>query len=247
MHHSHNDIGYTDVQPEVEKKQWENLDRAIAIADSTKDFPPGSRMKWCTEVMWAVESYYDKASPEKKAAFREAVKTGRLELNGLFANELTSLCGPEELDRLLEAGRRISGECGVNLTSAMITDIPGWSWAIVPALANSGVKYFSIGTNRGDRIGNILEAWGDKPFYWVSPSGEEKVLCWIHGEGYSLFHTGLAYTSIRKRLQEDLVFGYMAKLAEKKYPYEEVMLRYNIGSDNGPVDETLPQAVQGME
>jgi alpha-mannosidase len=244
LHHSHNDIGYTDVQPEVEKKQWANLDNAIRIAGDTKDFPPGSQLKWCTEVMWAVESYYDKASPEKKDAFQEAVKTGRIELNGLFANELTSLCGPEELDRLLEAGRRITRECGVNLTSAMITDIPGWTWAIVPALANSGVKYFSIGTNRGHRIGNILEAWGDRPFYWVSPSAEEKVLCWIHGEGYSLFHTGLAYSSIRKRLQEDLIFNYLAELSEKNYPYEEVMLRYNIGSDNGPVDETLPQAVK---
>ena len=244
LHHSHHDIGYTDVQPEVEKKQWENLDRAIEIADQTKDNPPGSQLKWCSEVMWAVESYYDTASPEKKQAFREAVKSGRIELNGLFANELVSLCGPEELDRLLEAGRRMARECGVNLTTAMITDIPGWSWALVPALANSGVKYLSLGTNRGHRIGNILEVWGDKPFYWISPSGEEKVLCWIHGEGYSLFHTGLAYNTIRKRLQEDLVFGYMKELAESNYPYEEVMLRYNIGSDNGPVDETLPQSVK---
>lgn len=244
LHHSHNDIGYTDVQTEVEKKQWENLERAIAISDSTKNYPAGSRLKWCCEVIWAVESYYDKADPEKKEAFREAVRSGRIELNGLFANELVSLCGPEELDRLLEAGRRISRECGRDLTTAMITDIPGWSWALVTALGNSGVKYLSLGTNRGHRTGNILEAWGDKPFYWVSPSGEEKVLCWIHGEGYSLFHTGLAYSSIRKRLQEDLVFSYLNKLSENNYPYEEVMLRYNIGSDNGPVDETLPDAVK---
>jgi hypothetical protein len=244
LHHSHHDIGYTHVQPEVEKMQWANLDRAVALSDSTKDYPPGSQMKWCSEVMWAVESYYDKASPEKKQAFRDAVKSGRIELNGLFANELVSLCGPEELDRLLEPGRRIARECGVGLTTAMITDIPGWSWALVPALANSGVKYLSLGTNRGHRIGDILEVWGDKPFYWVSPSGEEKVLCWIHGEGYSLFHTGLAYSKIRRRLQEDLIFGYMNKLSAENYPYSEVMLRYNIGSDNGPVDETLPQAVK---
>jgi hypothetical protein len=244
LHHSHNDIGYTHVQPEVEKMQWDNLEKAVEMANLTKDFPAGAQMKWCTEVMWAVESYYKSASPEKKAAFTEAVRSGRIELNGLFANELVSLCGPEELDRLLEAGRRIARECGIDLTSAMITDIPGWSWALVPALASSGVKYLSLGTNRGHRIGDIIETWGDKPFYWVSPSGEEKVLCWIHGEGYSLFHTGLAYSAIRKRLQEDLIFGYMNTLARDHYPYPEVMLRYNIGSDNGPVDETLPQAVK---
>jgi len=244
LHHSHNDIGYTHVQPEVEKMQWKNLETAINLAESTRDYPEGARFKWCTEVMWAVESWYDSASPDKRQAFTEAVKSGRIELNGLFANELVSLCGPEELDRLLEAGRNLSRICNTELTSAMITDIPGWSWALVPALANSGVKYLSLGTNRGHRIGNIVDVWGDRPFYWVSPSGEEKVLTWIHEEGYSLFHTGLAYSSIRKRLQEDLIFGYLNTLVQNDYPYQEVMLRYNIGSDNGPVDETLPQTVK---
>jgi hypothetical protein len=244
LHHSHNDIGYTHVQPEVERMQWENLDRALELSELTRDYPPGAQLKWCTEVMWAAASYYEQLTPEKMTSFQEAVKQGRIELNAFYANELMGLCGPEELDRLLEDGRRIARECGVDLSSAMITDIPGWSWAIVPALARSGVKYLSLGTNRGHRIGDIIEAWGDKPFYWSSPSGEEEVLCWVHGAGYSLFHTGLAYNNIQKRLREDLVFGYLDELAQKDYPYEEVMLRYNIGSDNGPVDELLPDAVR---
>jgi len=244
LHHSHNDIGYTHVQHEVERMQWENLDRALELSERTRDYPPGAQLKWCTEVMWAVASYYDSLAPDKKASFCAAVREGRIELNALFAGELTGLCGPEELDRLLEDGRRIARDCGVELTSAMITDIPGWSWAIVPALARSGVKYLSLGTNRGHRIGDIIDALGDRPFYWSSPSGEEKVLCWVHGAGYSLFHTGLAYNSIQKRLREDLVFGYLDELSRSGYPYEEVMLRYNIGSDNGPVDELLPDAVK---
>ncbi len=244
LHHSHNDIGYTNVQPEVERMQWKNLDDALALSEKTKDYPEDARMKWCTEVMWAVDSYYEKLGPEKKAEFQKAVKAGSIELDGFYANELTGLCGAEELDQLLEAGRRISKECGVNLTSAMITDIPGWSWAIVPAMAKSGVKYLSLGTNRGHRIGDIIEKLGDKPFYWVSQTGMDSVLCWVHGAGYSLFHTGLDYKSIQKRLREDLVFGYLNELEESNYPYEEVMLRYNIGSDNGPVDMLLPDEVK---
>jgi hypothetical protein len=244
LHHSHNDIGYTHVQTEVERMQWENLDRALEISEKTSGYPEGAQLKWCTEVMWAVTSYYDSLSSGTKARFQEAVREGRIELNALFAGELTGLCGPEELDRLLDDGRRIARECGVEPSSAMITDIPGWSWAIVPALARSGVKYLSLGTNTGHRIGDIIEALGDKPFYWLSPSGREKVLCWVHGKGYSLFHTGLAYNSIDKRLREDLIFEYLHELNEKGYPYEEVMLRYNIGSDNGPVDELLPEAVK---
>jgi len=114
----------------------------------------------------------------------------------------------------------------------------------LPALALSGVKYLSLGTNSGHRIGGTIKEWGDKPFYWVSPSGEEKVLCWIHEKGYSYFHTGLDYKKIRKRLQEEMILDYMNQLAAEGYPYEMVMLRYTIGSDNGPVDDLLPDQVK---
>ena len=74
LHHSHNDIGYTHVQPEVERMQWENLDRALEISEKTADYPSGAQLKWCTEVMWAVASYYDSLSPDKKLLFFEAVR-----------------------------------------------------------------------------------------------------------------------------------------------------------------------------
>ena len=83
----------------------------------------------------------------------------------------------------------------VTADSAMITDIPSYTWSVVPALAQSGVRYFSSGpnympnlTDGGDRIGGALKAWGDKPFYWISPSGKEKILFWMAGRGYSWFH-----------------------------------------------------------
>jgi hypothetical protein len=244
LHHSHNDIGYTHVQDEVERMQWEHLRQAAELAAATKDYPEGARFKWNTEVMWAVVSYLEQADAAERLKFTEAVKNGQIELHGLYANELVSLCEAEELMNLMEPARRICRESGVPLTSAMITDIPGWSWGLVPALALSGVKYLSLGTNTGHRIGNTIRVWGDRPFYWVSPSGEEKVLCWIHEKGYSHFHTGLDYRKIQKRLHEDLVFDYLNELASRKYPYEYVMLRYTIGSDNGPVDEFLPEAVK---
>ena len=59
-----------------------------------------------------------------------------------------------------------------------MTDIPGLSWSIVHALASNGVRYFSNGPNYvagmadlGDRIGYVLKALGDKPFWWKSSSG----------------------------------------------------------------------------
>ncbi len=239
VHHSHVDIGYTHVQEEVEKLQWSYLEKAIKLAEASQDFPPGSRFKWNTEVMWAVESYLKQADKKQRAKLLEAIKKGWIELDGLFANMLTGLCSPEELFHLFDAGVNISTEAGKPLRSAMITDIPGWSWGLVAPMAQSGIKYFSAGTNTGHRIGSIIKEWGDKPFYWVSPSGEEKVMTWIHQEGYSLFHTGPGVEVQENLLSEEKIFPYLNWMQENKYPYDMTVLRYNIGSDNGPPDENL--------
>jgi alpha-mannosidase len=244
LHHSHVDIGYTHVQDEVKQIQWRNLESAVKLASESQNFPEGAKFKFNSEVMWPVETYLREQSPEKVKALREAISKGWIELDAFYANTLTELCTTEELVRLTSDSRRIASECNVKLQSAMITDIPGWSWGIVPVLAKSGVKYLSLGTNSGDRIGSTIKDWGDRPFYWVSPSGEEKILCWIHEKAYSLFHTGLKYAELKYRLDEGKIFGYMNELYANNYPYEIITLRYNIGSDNGPTDPTLSDAVK---
>lgn len=242
--HSHNDIGYTHVQEEVEAIQWQNIRDAVRYSKETVDYPEGSRFRWNGEVMWAIDSYLEQCSEKEKAEFKEAVRKGWFELDGLYANILTGICRPEELFRMMESAVRISNEFDVPLTSAMISDIPGYSWGVVTAMAQSGVRYFSIGTNTFHRIGDIIETWGDKPFYWESQSGRERVLCWIHGKGYSDFHTGLAYTKLRNKLKEQLIFDYISELENSGYPYDLVTMRYNIGSDNGPPDPFLADIVK---
>lgn len=244
IHHSHVDIGYTHVQTEVEKIQWAHLEQAVRLAEESKDYPEGARFKWNVEVMWAADSYLRNASTAKREAFIDAVRKGRIGLDGLYGNVLTGLCRSEELMRLMDAGIRAARLCGVSLESAMITDIPGYSWGLVPALAAAGVKYLDLGTNSGHRIGSILEEWADRPFYWVSPSGEEKVMCWIAGKSYAWFHTGLGYGRLEKRLREKPILDYMEELAAADYPYDMIPFRYNIGSDNGPPDLTLADTVR---
>ncbi len=243
LHHSHVDIGYTHVQKEVEEIHWKYFEEVIEYAKKSSNNPDGSHFKWNTEVMWAVDSYLEKAAPEKRAEFVNAVKKGWIGLDALYGNELTGLCNTEELVRLTESGRKISKMCGVALESAMITDVPGWTWGMVPVLAKSGVKYISMGTNFGHRIGSTIEKWGDRPFYWVSPSGEEKILCWIHEKAYSMFHSGLDMAALKNPESEKKVFQYLTELERNNYPYDIIPLRYNIGSDNGPPDPDLAQTV----
>jgi hypothetical protein len=225
------------VQTDVEKKQWEHIDKALELAKASEDNPPEARFKWLPEGLWAVDSYLRNATPEKRQQFIDAVKAGSIGLDALYGNELTALCRPEELLELTGCARRLARDYGLKIDSAMISDVPGYTWGIVPALAQSGVKYFSIGPNAGHRIGNTLSAWGDKPFYWVGPDGETKVLCWVVAKAYSWFHSG-------KLDEENKLLDYLGELQEKQFPYDFVHVRYSIGGDNGPPDPGLPDFVK---
>lgn len=236
LHHSHVDIGYTHVQTEVEQKHWQYYKQVIDLARKTADYPAGSAFKWNVEVLWAVDGFLKQASPEEIQTFIDAVKKGWIGLDALYGNELTALCRPEELINLVDYARTLRQSYGVKIDSAMITDVPGYTWGIVPVLAQSGIKYFSVGPNRGHRIGYTLSTWGDKPFYWQSPSGRQRILCWVAGEGYSFFHSG--------RLDAGRLFDYLKRLDDSKYPYDMVQLRYSIGGDNGPPDPEMSDFVR---
>lgn len=244
LHHTHLDIGYTHHQSEVEARQWSFLDQAIELGQKTREYPPEARFKWLPEGLWAVDSYLRRATPEQRDAFIKAARQRTIGLDALYGNELTALCRPEELLELTGYARRLAAQYDLTIDSAMISDVPGYTWGTIPALAWSGVKFFSIGPNRGHRIGYTLSEWGDKPFYWVSPSGKQRVLCWIHAEGYSWFHRGPFYSTDDAGVEAPAILEYLSRLQEGKYPYDIAIARYNIGGDNGPPDPNLPDFVR---
>lgn len=241
--HSHVDIGYTHVQTEVEQMQWQYLRQAIDIARNTADYPEEARFKWNSEVLWAVDSYLTGASDADRAEFLQAVRDGIIHLDALYGNQLTALCRPEELMQLLDCARRLARQHELTIDAAMISDVPGYTWGLVPALAQSGIRYLSIGPNHIHRIGTTLEQWGDRPFYWVSPSGQERVLCWMAGKAYSWFHDSRVGI-LQRDSRPDPFFDYLDELMEQEYPYELVQIRYSIGGDNGPPDQELSEFVR---
>ncbi len=244
IHHTHLDIGYTHTQDEVERLQWEHLEKALEYGAAGQGFPEEARFVWNPEGLWAVETYLEHHSQEENARLIDGIRRGWIVLDGMFANLLTGIASSEGLMRSLETSRRLAAVTDVPIRSAMLSDIPGFTWGLVPVLAQHGIQYLSIGPNFGHRIGHFSEKLGDRPFYWESPSGNERVLTWVSGGGYSLFHTGLGYSHLTTILDEELVFGYVDQLVAADYPYDIAYLRYNIGSDNGPPDSTLSVAVR---
>jgi len=260
--HSHVDIGYTDKQEIVQKIHIRNVDVGIDIARKTQNNPEGSRYVWNTEAGWVVESYLNQATPEKRAAFFEAVRKGWVRMDGNYANTNTSACSDEELLQLFKYSNQISKEIGVSVKTMVQFDIPGAGWGVVQAAAQNGIKGFFCYPNHFDRIGTIRSAWEHKPFYWVAPDGKSKLL-FLQGcpYGYAYQLKGKKIYGIKKiqtydpsldRLStndptatfiDPFIFEETAKLEAANSPYDIFAMTWAM-ADNCLIDADLPEAVR---
>ena len=237
--HSHNDIGYTALQADVVKKQNSNIETGLRLAKATADYPEGARFVWNTEVLWCVDNYLRQATPGQRAAFIAAVQAGQIGLDAFYCNILTGLCRPEELLNLMGYATRLSAECGVPIESAMISDVPGYTWGTVSAMAQAGVKYFSFAPNYFDRMGSTMKEWQNKPFWWRGPDGKSRVLCWCPSRGYALGHLIGDGEALAR-----FIPSYLAELETNRYPYDITYLRWNVHGDNGSPDEKVSDVVR---
>ena len=246
--HAHNDIGYTDIQTEVLKRHVKNIYDALDLIAKTASYPPEARFKWNIEVIWAVETFMENATEARRKEFLDALRNGSMSLEALYANVLTGIMRPEEFFRMTEYARSFKEQYGIQVTSAMISDIPGMTWNMIPALAQAGVKYFSSGPNGsysgGDRTGHTNRSWADRPFYWVSPSGSERILYWQAGFGYGSFFAGISSHNVGQLSFLKSFSRYFEWLDEISYPYEMIQMRHTVNGDNGTVDPDLPQFVR---
>jgi alpha-mannosidase len=259
--HSHVDIGYTAPQEFVEKLHMRNIDVGIEIARQTANYPEGARYVWNPEVGWPVEAYLRQASPQKRAAFIEAVKKGWVGLDATYGNVNTSATSDEEMLRLFRLSHELRRLTGAPIDTMMQFDVPGASWGIAQAAAQNGVHGFFSFPNHLARIGNIREAWEHKPFYWVAPDGKSRLLFMQgcpYGYGYVLKGSWFELEKVQGRVPEldrlrssdplahfidPFIFEETAKLEQAHSPYDIFVMTWSM-ADNCLIDADLPDAVR---
>ncbi len=255
--HSHVDIGYTNLQSKVLKLHMENIDESIELAKKTADYPKEARFKWTTEAIWVVDNYLKQADAAKKQRFWDAVKKGWISLDGAYGNINTSLTDSRQLMEMFAKSQQLAKAHGIDIHSMFQGDVPGASWGLPAQVAQTGIKYFLSGPNASDRIGNLAK-WQDKPFYWVSPSGKQKLLFWQcqpYSIGYKLKGTKIPnfftiedpkpyYTGHPSdNFLNPYLFQYLSGLEQNSFPYDMTILTWAM-SDNAPIDPELPDAVK---
>ncbi|MET3608764.1 glycoside hydrolase family 38 C-terminal domain-containing protein [Mucilaginibacter rubeus] len=255
--HSHVDIGYTNTQAKVLKLHMDNIDEAIDLAKKTANYPVEARYKWTTEAIWVVDNYLKAADEAKKERFWDAVKKGWINLDGAYGNINTSMTDSYQLMQMFAKSQKLAKANGVEIHTMFQGDVPGASWGLAAQSEQTGIKYFLSGPNASDRIGNLAK-WQDKPFYWISPSGKQKLLFWQcqpYSIGYALKGTRIPnfftiedpkpfYTGHPSdNFLNPHLFQYLGGLEQNNFPYNMSLLTWAM-SDNAPIDPELPDAVK---
>ena len=237
---SHNDIGYTELQPRVMKNHLDYLDSVIDFCKATDDYPDDAKFRWNIEVAWALE-ITSRAGPRRR--FAELVRPHE----GRPGRAVGALC--QSLGLFLPRGahpRRPhspSNFCrtnGLPLMAAMNDDVTGFSWALPQIFSQVGVRYFATGINETRSRAPLQRP---NPFYWQSPDGS-KILHW-NGEHYLFANYDLLIPEGLEKSQPKVV-DYLTKLENRgDYPYDLIAFAISgFFTDNSPPNKALSDRVR---
>ncbi|MEV0529886.1 alpha-mannosidase [Streptomyces sp. NPDC050439] len=223
VQHAHLDIGYTDPQSTVLAEGRKYLDSLLELCRTTDEWPDASKFRWAVEGFFSYENWSQNRPPRQVAEFLDRVREGRIELAAMPFNLHTETCSTDELHELLRPIRQLRDQHGIDITTAMQTDVPGQVVGLPDVLAASGIRYLSVAHNWAGRAVPHHVGGQNLPrlFRWRAPSGSE-VLVWRtdtpHGLAY-MEGSILGFDESFDRV-DDLLPNYLSALASHQYPHE---------------------------
>ncbi len=182
VHHSHTDIGYTDLQEQIVYNQVNNIRNVVSIikngcetGSQEKDF------KWNCETYFCVEQFLKSASEVEKADFFELVRKGNIGISATYLNG-TDLTDVSMLNRKTSEMQEIFTAHQWPVKVAMNADINGISLGARDVLLNNGVEF--LFTNIHTHHGMYPLYQNQTPYFWENEAGK-RLLVWS-GEHYNL-------------------------------------------------------------
>ena len=270
VHHTHFDVGFTDMPEEVQRQQLHYLDQAIRYCQRN------TKYHWTIESGLLVRNYL--AARPKEACDRLIgfLKNGQLEVGAFDMQMLTETASFGELLANASRPADLGRAYGFPVECAILDDIGGIAGEL-PALMNAaGIRYLLAGVGACQ----AELPWADLPhaFYLKSRSGG-KILVWNLGIDrtepstdskypFAVYGMGAVYLGYRGfefllnerdlgisfRLKEekdgklysldDVFHILLNRLERENYPFDEILLQY--GGDNRMPAEHLPQLVEKL-
>lgn len=171
---THLDIGYTDMaQKVIDNYMTSYLPNAMRVAGAMRG--EKERFIWTTG-SWLIEKFLEEGRERELLA--EGIEQGDIRWHGLPFTTHTELMSKELFQYGLEISRKLDRRFGLDTIAAKMTDVPGHTRAMIPYLAQAGIRFLHIGVNRASKKPEVPAL-----FWWKAVSGEQVLVMYNHDYG----------------------------------------------------------------
>lgn len=252
VQYSHHDLGYTDIPQNVLNEYVGFYDLIIKFCEETDDWPKDVKFRYQVEQLWSLLHYLRTQPKEKVEKLMSLIRRNRIGVSVLLGNEVSGLCGHEEIVRLIYPAYKLKKIYGVPIEVAELNDVPGLSWGLATALSGSNVKVIAPLLPRW-YYGSYTPFWDEskvsagKPsvfptaFWWETLNGD-RILFWYQDIGFA---GNVGFNENYDKILENLP-KLLDILEEGDHPFDSVLVRLVAGHrDNSP--PSLKQCTLAME
>jgi hypothetical protein len=167
---THLDVGFTDLAANVIARYLDDyIPRALALAKSLRE-AGADRFVWTTG-SWLVWHALEKCRGARRRALEAGIAEGDIRWHALPFTTHTELMDEGLFRRGLGIFRELDRRFGCRTIAAKMTDVPGHTRAMVPLLAEAGVRMLHLGVNPVCRVPAVPPL-----FRWRSEGAEVAVV-----------------------------------------------------------------------
>lgn len=243
LHHSHTDIGYTDLQERIIYNHIDYIKAAVSAAKNGHEAGTiDKNFKWNCETYYCVERFLEEATEDEKQDLYAMIKSNNIGLSATYLN-FTDLVDKKVLNKRTKEMVEHFKAQGIDVKVAMNADVNGISLGSLDVLLDNGIEF--LFTNIHTHHGMYPLYQNQKPYYWENKDGKRLLV--FSGEHYNLGNAlGLVYNKNTNFMTEN----YLGKNAKPKSHLET--LKENIDKylasceENGYEYNFIPTCVSGV-
>lgn len=253
VHHSHTDIGYTDLQERVIDFQVDHIRSALQLLTEKENY----EFRWNCETYYCVERFLEQANEEERKLFFDLVREGRIGISATYLN-FNDLVDASILKQKTKGMIELFAQQNITVKTAMNADINGISMGQRDALLDNGIEFLftNIHTHHG-----MYPLYQNQNAYWWEAANGKRLLVW-NGEHYNLGNAlGLKENKILYYM-ENSYFGnqrtedaaenlhknldnYLTECEEAGYPYDFIISGVSgVFSDNAPPNPDIMRTIE---
>ena len=242
VHHSHTDIGYTDLQERIIETHADYIRSAVRLT-----MEPGNEdFRWNCETLFCVEEFFKNAAEDEKQAFLRLAREGRIGLSANYLN-FNDLVDCEVYRERLHEWQRTLG-----MKTAMMADINGISMGYRDAMMAEGIQFLYMNIHCHHGMYPLFQ--NQTAFRWENAEGRQ-MLVW-NGEHYHLGNALGIKPSPAADMREEQgrdcteelhgkLDAYLTQCEENGYPYDFIVISVSgVFSDNAPPEAGILRVIE---